>query len=498
MKKLQRTAVLIVLLTAVFAVNAHAGIFDDIGGAMDKTVKGLTANVGGLVGLVLINVKNAAMTLVDKLYEQIRTLLIKVWDITRAAGKDGVNVGVGDVSGKVSGIVAPVFFALAGVLIYFFFMQGVLVFMSKGENIVNVVFGAAGAVLLLIAYPLIYSFVIEVAYRAADMLLKMNEGLGKNIYGMETLINNLTSTITGNAELVSRYASNSTLKSSALFDSIKNDLFNPAFWLMIITQLIIIIISAIFIIEVLFLKGQQIISVILSYFLGFIAISLVSTPSFAESFKKWIQSFVAVSLYGFYWMMILLILNLVSMIHFQGLDKGAEAAILLFATFGAFHLMTKVGTIAETLAVGREISGNAGREFSQRMRSAAQTTGMIAAGAGAVAGGALIANATAGGFMGAGISSLIHPGAKMPKLGTSNGSAMGKSGRNNNGFLSQLGGAVTSGANTYNTMNQRLLNAQEAVGRVLKQGFASGKDNNTPSVNTSNTGSDAGVNRWSA
>ena len=373
----------------------------------------------GTIATFLINIKNGLIDFSDKLFVLIKNYLIKLWDFTIAKGDGKVKLGVGDKAANfVNKTLTPIFYAFAGTLIYFFFVLGLFTKQLKNENPIQMFYLAGAAVLFAIIYPYIYSVTIELTNRVAYAI---DTKIGESELTLKSLVNNLSVALTGDEQMVSKFLPGNTFT----IEDLKPYLYNPLFWVIIIGQILIIFMACFFILTLFLLKGQQVVSVMLAYFLGFIVIPLIIIDE-GKALTKWAIGFVNTCLYNFYWILIIVLLYTVTTITFEGLKltstntttqillNGAGSALTLFVLFGAFRLMTEVGTIADSLTVGKEITKGAAREFRDYIKMAGRTTALTAGVAGAVGFAYAKAGTGAIGFASGLARSAAFPNVKLP------------------------------------------------------------------------------------
>ena len=169
MRKAKRF-ILLILTVIIFCLTLTTPAYcDNLADKIAEKFKGifkwfaetlLIQKIAGFVANFMFVLKEVGIMLADKLFGYVQTFIVKIWDFTDANNTGTEAIGVGaQASNMMTGKIYFVFIALAGILIYFFAMQGALAYMISGENPVKSFTNAGFAIALLIVYPLVYSFI---------------------------------------------------------------------------------------------------------------------------------------------------------------------------------------------------------------------------------------------------------------------------------------------------------------------------------------------------
>ena len=413
-----------------------------------------------------IAIKNAFEALVDLVFDLLCKSLLRLWDVTQAthifklyAGTEvttdtGVGVKAAD---YVNNTVMPFLYVLVGCFLYLFVVLKLLTNLFRNESSINLIAYCALVVFFVVAYTIFYSVTIQMFSNILGTMGRetatiKTSTLGNNfaatLTGDETTLNliasghhitdaeidsiyqsTLTTTSSDNAtnQLIANYANNNGINNTAVSATTPNPTATPnsttvgktsvhmtpvtALWVGLIVELAVSSMFVFFIVKLLLMKGEQIVQLFLSYFLGILIIPL-TVLSGPDLFIRWIKSFVGVCLQAFVWGLLFMLLYTVSLTVLGGLDSatGLPSILQLMMYFGVFMLMTQVGKLTDFFTGGDtfgKITQSSGREFGSMLRGAGTMAAIPIAAAMAPAVGAI---GFAGGLMqGAGL--------KMPGLG---------------------------------------------------------------------------------
>lgn len=363
-----------------------------------------------LVTMAAITIKNAFEGLVDKVFAMLCTSLVKLWNFTSADS----DTGVGYKTAKyVNDTAMPILYTIAGCFLYLFVVLKIFTGLFMNESPQKMMMYFAVVIFFVISYGLFYNIVITLFSHILSLMtindIKMTTS---------ELARNFAATLTGKEEIISKIA-----QPKITFDEIDTIYAQEggaqALWMGIITQLLVSCMFIYFILQLLLLKGQQLVQLILSYFLGILILPITILSGF-DLFVRWIKSFVGTVLYSFTWALLLMILYGISLMELGGLSSDnpvlatLPSILKLMAYFGTFALMTQVGKVGEMFTGGDsfgKIAQASSREFGSVIRTAGMAVAMPAM---AAAGGSL--------FMGGMTHGLaVGKDAKMPGIGGSSG-----------------------------------------------------------------------------
>lgn len=408
-----------------------------------------------IAAAVLLIIKNGILMFCDFLYDKTQSFLYLLWNFTEV--KNGPSdLGVGSVANVINNELTALFVGITGIMIYFFGMLTGFTALSRNENPFKAVRMAFWAVGLLIAYPLIYSFIIIGTTKLAATISAFSSPVLGNVRKISdltlSLLSSWTETVNAPPQILE------ALQVNVDYMKIFKDqttgygdvVFNPMFWMGLVAQLILSLLAVIYLIQIFFMKGMQIVTVLLAYFTGFIAIVNFAAGN-TDTFKKWIMNFFNACMYSFYWALLILVIKIISAADFalptNNISGKAIIAILqMFAVYGGFHMMVKVSNVAETLSGNAGIATNAGKEFQQNLNSAGGLTKTLGT---AVAVGAALSTGAGAGLAASATSGTIPKNMNLPKfdMGKSSGGGGGKGG---GGFMGGAKGFYNKMADGFN------------------------------------------------
>jgi predicted PurR-regulated permease PerM len=376
-----------------------------------------------------ITIKNALESLVDRVFKMLCSSLLKLWNFTIASGDTGVGA---DTANYINTSVMPFLFTLAGSLLYLFVVLKFFTGLLLNENPTKTIGYFVIVIFLVISYGLFYNITIELFSR----ILSYANAPTSTVTTSE-LSQNLAATLTGDKDTVAKIAGNVT--DDDLDAILKTPNGATTIWVSVLTEILTAGMFVYFIVQVLLLKGQQLVQLFLSFFLG-ILILPITILSGVDLFVRWIKSFIGTCLYSFVWALLIMLIYAVSKIQLGGLSAAAAlpSVLKLIMYFGVFMLMTQVGKVSEFFTGGDnfgKIAQAGAREFGACLRTAGQVAALpvTAPLAGAAAG------ATAIGF-GAGVfDGYLNKGTKTPGAGSPGGGSRGGRGPQGAGFMSLPG-----------------------------------------------------------
>jgi hypothetical protein len=457
------------------------------------------ANVRDMVTSGALMVKNAMEGLVDKVFAMLCKSLFKLWDLTQATTNGGGanDTGVGDNAIKYlntgitpvptalpAGAPVPVptppaekketippmtiIWVLCGALLYLFVVLKLFTGLMTNESPAKMITYTVLVVFLIVTYNLFYSITIQffshiLTFMASQEVTVTATSLGRNF----------ASTLTNDPETITLIANPGITYDD--LDAIYTRKAGTALWIGIIVESLVSCMFIYFILQVLLLKGQQLVQLFLSYFLG-VLILPISVLSGFDLYGRWIKSFLATCLYSFVWALLIMLLYTVSIVELGGLASATDSAstalpsiLKLMMFFGAFFLMTQVGKIADFFTGGDnfgKIASAGTKEFGNVMRSAGSTVA-----APLVAG--VAAGAVGGLFMGGAIhGALTKPMAAIaPGAGAGGGSGSGGPGGGSKGGGLQIPGQIGKNINTMMDTGKAIFGAGQATGSGIA-GFA--------------------------
>lgn len=421
-------------------------------------------------------IKSVLEKLVDNVFDMLCKSLMKLWNFTSSDSQTGVG---GTASTYVNGTVMPILYTIAGAFLYLFVVLKLFTGLFMNENPSKMIGYFVLVVFLIVTFTLFYSITIELFSRVLAYMQPNTATIP-----VSTLSQNFASGLINNADLVTKIAAPN------LTDDQIVEFYTTGkaadLWLVIIAEIITTIMFVYFAVQLLLLKGQQLVQLFLSYFLG-ILILPITILSGVDLFVRWIKSFIGTCLYSVSWALLIMLLFIISNISLGGLQT-ANSALLpsilkLMMFYGAFMLMTQVGKISEFFTGGDnfgKIAQSGSREFGSVMRMAGMAAALpVAVGAGM---------AGVGGVFGAGaIHGMVSPktNTKTPSTGApeSSGSAYNRTRtgirmvdniaagmRMASGITSSIYGAGRSSGSTVNELGGKSLAA-------IKNAFKSGGPN---------------------
>jgi hypothetical protein len=380
------------------------------------------------VGLLI---KGVLEKLVDNVFKMLCESLVKLWDFTKPLGQTGVGETA---SNYVNGTVMPVLYTIVGAFLYLFVVLKLFTSLLMNENPSKMVGYFVIVVFFIITFTLFYRVTIELFshtlnyMKLADVKIgtaELSRDFAKGLIDNNEMVDKISDAAITDDEIVEMYTSGK----------------GPDIWLVILSEILTTSMFVFFVVQILLLKGQQLVQLFLSYFLG-ILILPITILSGVDLFVRWIKSFVGTCLYSVSWALIIMLLYVVANIELGGLQKEGMTAMLpsilkLMMFYGAFMLMTQVGKVSEFFTGGDtfgKIAQSSSREFSSCLRTAGQVAAMpITAPLAGVA-----AGATMMGFGAGLVGGFTGKNTKTPSAGSfGGGSGGGKGG--GAGFMSLPG-----------------------------------------------------------
>jgi hypothetical protein len=506
-----------------------------------------------LVTRAAIAIKNAFEALVDLVFDLLCKSLLRLWDVTQATHifqiYSGTSVttdtGVGvKAADYVNNTVMPFLYVLVGCFLYLFVVLKLLTNLFRNESSINLIAYCALVVFFVIAYTVFYSVTIQMFSNILGTMGRetatiKTSTLGNNfaatLTGDEATLNLIasghhitdaeidsiyqntlatTSSDTTTNQLIANYANNNGINTtSGSTTTTPNPTATPtsttlgkttvhmtpvtALWVGIIVELGVSCMFVFFIIQLLLMKGQQIVQLFLSYFLGILIIPL-TVLSGPDLFIRWIKSFVGVCLQAFVWGLLFMLLYTVSLTELGGLDSalGLPSILQLMMYFGVFMLMTQVGKLTDFFTGGDtfgKITQSSSREFGSMLRGAGTFAAIPAAAAIAPVVGMA---GFAGGLMQGmgvkmpGLGNIIPKGDKTGSPGTGTGGGPKKPGgyfEKSMGTATGMTGSIATGSfGAGAAAGSFLKNGASDIIKAIRQG-GNKNSNNKPNDGSSNS-----------
>lgn len=491
--------------------------FKDMYGALTSWGGGwFLTNFRDMVTSGVIMVKNAMEGLVDKVFAMLCKSLFKLWDITQATTNGGgandtgvggdaikyLNTGITPVptalpAGEPVPVPTPqpdkketippitVMWVLCGAFLYLFIVLKLFTGLMTNESPAKMITFTVLVIFLIFTYNLFYSIVIQLfsqilTFMASQEVTVTATSLGRNF----------ASTLTNDPDTI-KLLSTTGITFDDL-DAVYARKAGIALWIGIVVELLVSCMFIYFILQVLLLKGQQLVQLFLSYFLGILILPITILSGF-ELYGRWIKSFIATCLYSFVWALLIMLLYTVTLVKLSGLASATDPSstalpsiLQLMMFFGTFFLMTQVGKIADFFTGGDnfgKIASAGTKEFGNVMRSAGSAVAAPA-----------VAGAVGGLFMGGAIhgaltnpmAAAITPGAGG---GSGSGGGSGAGGGSKSGGL-QIPGQIGKNINTMMDTGKAIFGAGQATGSGLA-GFANAIGRQMKSSSQPNDGSAA-------
>jgi hypothetical protein len=429
-------------------------------------------------GAVLL--KNAFESLVDNVFDMLCKSLLRLWDITQSVSiteysniktsvdpqtgistpqevKSTVDIGVGSATVKyITEIVMPFLYTLVGVFLYIFVVLKLVSGLFKNESPFQMVGYFMIVVFLIIGYNVLYSATIQLFSHILGYMGNETASIKTSELG-----NNFAVTLTNDPTTLNLIASSHDLT----FADIDSIYANPSsithLWVGIVVELVVASMFIYFIIQILLLKGQQLVQLFLSYFLGILILPITLISGY-DLFVRWIKSFVGTCLYSFVWGLLFMLLYAISLIKLGGLSSaaGLPSILQLVMYFGTFMLMTQVGKLTEFFTGGDnfgKIAQSSTREFGAMMRSAGQAAVLPAA---------VVTGAAA--FAGGTVAGLLPEQAKNPMSGITGGSGSG-------GGSSSGGSGFSRGGSGFKKASNPISQAINGVQQHMAGSFNAGQ-----------------------
>ncbi|MGH7441283.1 MAG: hypothetical protein ACREKE_01270, partial [bacterium] len=127
----------------------------------------------------------------------------------------------------------------------------------------------------------------------------------------------------------------------------------------------------------LMLKGGQVVALVLSYYLGWIACALYVHPATRPVFGVWLKNHLRLCLWGLLWAFLIFVMDII-VVASQGLpgmvqQPGAASGVFMgvgiflmpFMLFAAIHKFKHVGELADSLSATGRIAADAGRSVHE-------------------------------------------------------------------------------------------------------------------------------------
>jgi len=356
--------------------------FNILTSALDNfSLNGLIKGIEIILTRAGITLKNAVEQLIDTVFKMLCESLIKLWDFTKSSG----STGVGDAANYVNNTAMPILYTLEGALLYLFVVLKLFTGLLQNESPIKMVGYFIVVVFLVMTYSLFYSVVIEMFTRISEFI-----GTKTTTITTSTLARDFASVMVNNKDMIEKISSQSTtLTNDDILNFYKNGQ-GISLWLAIIVEILVSAMFVYFIVKILLLKGQQIVQIFLSYFLGILIIP-ITVLSGADLYVRWIKSFVGTCLYSICWALLIMVLYVVSTVNLGGLSQTTTVVLpsilKLMMFYGTFMLMTQVGRVTEFFTGGDtfgRIASASSQEFGAMLRSAGQVAAApVALGAGA-------------------------------------------------------------------------------------------------------------------
>lgn len=312
--------------------------------------------------------------------------------------------------------------------VFILFIQSMLSSLWRGEDPTRSVLGLVFALIALFCVPLIFTYLFTIFNAISVAIQNYATGSYQASSGQTStnyIVNNLMqiSSFVGNT---SKYgfqitadlwkdagsvavgdAATNAVSDISTIAGVVGDRLQYRDYPFFINQVLMFIVSVIGItecFEVIILKGGQTLALIMAFFSGIFAASLITSESTRATFWDWIKKTAQLFSYNFYWGLIIIFINIFSFwmtlpqpFPFKVLDVDTANAwkVLFFVcVLAGIKMMSKVGGIAEGLVMSSQVMSNFGQSVMNNIRTAGRvvtTAGVVAAGAGVLTAGAAYA-----------------------------------------------------------------------------------------------------------
>ncbi len=400
-----------------------------INGMFNNVLYALTAWLElGLYGVWLVVTWS-----VVRLYSGIGTYLIPIWDFTNGSGffQTGeaaarAAVEVPPAAAQLLQSMVPWILSLCGLLMFGLAALGIPSYAKDSEEPFAAIGGLAVSAGLMVAFPLLYSVPIHVGdflgrefYEASHVRYAETAGWGTNgtppslfsiliqgsvfpnsvegtgppgsslstavgsaLQGATSGITQAPSAVTETAQLEGAYnylnqqlasGGNISLAWSAAKDAVMYNLETQASRFI---QVILGIMALVALVGLLMLKGGQIVALVLSYYLGWIACALYVHPATRPVFGLWLKNHLKLCLWGFLWAALIFVMDIL-VVGCQDLPgmtplPGTPGAfmdvgmfLMPFMLFAAVHKFKSVGELADSMTATGRIASAAGRSVHE-------------------------------------------------------------------------------------------------------------------------------------
>jgi hypothetical protein len=379
--------------TAATASNT-AGLPTLINNFANWTAYGFLMGVSAVVFVLWIVLSWAVL----KLYGALGTYILPIWDFSSGPGTQLFGQPVPQFqcvdpnTASTIGNIGFVFFCVATVLIFVIVSMDAVKVSLSGEDAHRLAYGFSASFAGLLLFPWIYTGLITFGNITAQMVQSQTTshfstnslGIARSLYQVSifgTMDSNTQANlgVGANSGLVAAVPGNSIVDPNAMFSQLFST--NGSMWNMVqvyvaaspemyvsrLVQIVFCLMTLIEIVMIFMLKGAQVAGIVINYFLGILACSLLASPKTRPMFWQWFKNFLELCLWGFVWALLLMAtwitLSALGSSGLTGFDNMTPIGFFLlpFILFGTIKKFTEVASILSGISVSGHIATNVGK-----------------------------------------------------------------------------------------------------------------------------------------
>jgi hypothetical protein len=355
-----------------------------------------------------------------KLYAVIGDYILPVWDVSSARSSGFLGSPLPDFMGIDPGWahrvtqLGSVFFVIAATLVFLVVVADLLKATLGNEDASRAFLGFGYAFVAMILFPFLYTGIIllanEMTLLVHNYTVDPANGFPDNAASIFSALTkaSIFGTMDPATQARLQLGNGGGLGGVSLaaganmpsLDSLWALLFNPSgnawntagqyvtgsieLFISRLIQIILCVMALVEIIALLLLKGAQVAGMILNYYLGIIACSMLASPRTRPIFFHWLKAFIELCFWGFLWSLLFiatwLIVGVASSL--QGFDGTLVGSFLFpMLLFGTLKKFREVAGILSAFAVTGAIATGVGRSLESGFRRHTEVAGNAAASA---------------------------------------------------------------------------------------------------------------------